>query len=462
MIVIFLALLLLEFIPVEMVVSVVGDEQILHSEVTDVLLEAGYDSVLLSDAASDSYYLEALEQLISEKLLAIAARNLGLYPSATELQSMVDERIGAMQQMFATEEYLEAYLNDIGFTMEEIPTAELNLVRSELSGPDYIIEYLASIGMTIHEYRNYLASILGDRQAAEEYIAGKMRIAMMNAPVDPGAYLNLNADIVEEYVMPRHIGWIYIPVLPTGSDADEAYAFLLSLKERISSGESFAELAMEYSEDMTASDGGDLGSFSRGDMTPTFETAVFSLEVGDVSDPVFTPYGVHLIQLTADDGIGTVEAAHVLIRLEVDEDDISSAMERAELISDSLQMQVRDGLTFEDAALKYSADPSTASDGGDMGTVPLLMWLDSIRELVSAMKPGEISSPVMMPETGAVVIVKLYEDAGTVNWNEYSTDELDGLVQQVMYEVEIGALLDSLRTEIPVFYNLEMDDEIED
>ena len=462
MIAIFLALLVSDLIPVERVVSVVGDEQILHSDVLDALYDAGYDSVELNDAVSDSYYIAALEQLINEKLLVITARNLGLYPSAQELQLLIDERIDAMHQMFSTDEYYNVYLAENGINEDELSLTYENAIKAELSNPEYIPVYLASIGMTMHEYRNYLSVVLGDRQAAEIYISRKMQIALMNTPMHPGSYLNANADIVEEYVMPRHIGWIYIPVLPTGSDADEARLLLLELRERMESGESFSELALEYSDDMTASDGGNLGSFNRGDMTPTFETAAFSLAIDEISNPVFTPFGVHLIQVTSDDGSGTLEARHILIRLEIDEADIMQAMETATVISDSLLMNVSDGLTFEDAAHRYSADPTTAPCGGDMGTIPLLLWLTPIAEAVDSMRPGETSSPLMLPEAGAVAIIRLYEDTGDVDWDGYSAYELNGLVQQVMYEMEIESLLDSLKAEIPIFYNLEMDDDIED
>ncbi|MFC0469020.1 peptidylprolyl isomerase [Halalkalibacter kiskunsagensis] len=71
------------------------------------------------------------------------------------------------------------------------------------------------------------------------------------------------------------------------------------VKERSDKGEDFAELASEYSIDPSSKDnGGDLGYIRKGMMVPEFDSAVFSLEVNKVSDPVETQYGYHIIKVT--------------------------------------------------------------------------------------------------------------------------------------------------------------------
>ncbi len=75
---------------------------------------------------------------------------------------------------------------------------------------------------------------------------------------------------------------------------DEAWA----LKSRITEGESFEELAKQYSKCPSKEKGGDLGYFVRGQMVPEFEAAAFETPIGGVSDPVKTRYGWHLIKVT--------------------------------------------------------------------------------------------------------------------------------------------------------------------
>ncbi len=97
----------------------------------------------------------------------------------------------------------------------------------------------------------------------------------------------------------RHI------LVTVGADADEAAveearAKIAELRARIVAGESFADLARGHSEDPgSASQGGALGGFPRGVMDPAFEETAFTLEIGVLSDPVRTPFGFHLIEVTA-------------------------------------------------------------------------------------------------------------------------------------------------------------------
>lgn len=97
------------------------------------------------------------------------------------------------------------------------------------------------------------------------------------------------------------IGARHILVGPAADGSlDSARAVIEDIKARVEAGEDFAGLAREYSIDTgSAQRGGDLGTFGRGRMVPPFEAAAFDLEnVGDLSDPVETRFGVHLIQLT--------------------------------------------------------------------------------------------------------------------------------------------------------------------
>lgn len=70
-----------------------------------------------------------------------------------------------------------------------------------------------------------------------------------------------------------------------------------ALKAEIDGGKDFAEVAKENSSDGSAASGGDLGWFGAGQMVPEFETAVTALEVGQVSDPVQSQFGWHVIKL---------------------------------------------------------------------------------------------------------------------------------------------------------------------
>src|SRR5690554_2283144 len=102
-------------------------------------------------------------------------------------------------------------------------------------------------------------------------------------------YEQRSGDLAREERRASHI------LIEDGADAEQTLA---SIKERLSAGESFEELAKEFSVDtVSAQEGGDLGYAGRGVYDEAFEEALFSLEKGAVSDPVKTTFGVHLIRL---------------------------------------------------------------------------------------------------------------------------------------------------------------------
>lgn len=77
----------------------------------------------------------------------------------------------------------------------------------------------------------------------------------------------------------------------------DTYDEAVALKKRIDNGESFEELASKYSKCPSAQRGGALGMFGRGQMVKPFENAAFNLGVGQVSEPVKTDFGWHLIKV---------------------------------------------------------------------------------------------------------------------------------------------------------------------
>jgi len=84
---------------------------------------------------------------------------------------------------------------------------------------------------------------------------------------------------------------------------EDKKALALSLIEKIKSGESFSALAKEHSQDPgSASDGGDLGDVEKGMMVAPFEAALFKLNIGEISEPIRTKFGWHIIKLMAKSG----------------------------------------------------------------------------------------------------------------------------------------------------------------
>ena len=97
-------------------------------------------------------------------------------------------------------------------------------------------------------------------------------------------------------VQQTHVRHILIKVNELVSESDAKHK-LAGLYERIKNGASFAELARLFSQDGSASKGGDLGWIYPGDTVPDFERAMNALKPGEVSQPIQSPFGFHLIEV---------------------------------------------------------------------------------------------------------------------------------------------------------------------
>jgi len=100
-----------------------------------------------------------------------------------------------------------------------------------------------------------------------------------------------------EQVRARHI-LIKVPANATKKQWEEARKKALEIRAKLVKGESFAKLAQKYSDDPgSKARGGDLGYFRKGQMVPEFEKAAFALKKGEISQPVKTTFGYHIIKL---------------------------------------------------------------------------------------------------------------------------------------------------------------------
>ena len=402
-------LLLNDFVTLDRIVALVGDSPVLHSEVVLTMQDRTGGSSG-SDPSGTPLYTEVLQELVEEQLIINAAVESGYYPAENEIPALVEAELA------------------------ENPSASA-------SDPELLAEQVA------------------ESYAAQTFLGRKVQARIQETPVSPETYLMTHPELVDQLVMPRRLGWIYLPVLPSGPDYDTALAEITGIREDILDGASFEDLAREHSDDGSAQNGGYLGTFGPGEMTFAFEDAAFGLEVGELSEPVTTTFGVHLIRLDGRNSDGTIEASHILKRVEVDSADVERTVAEAE---DILDMIASDSLDFQQAASLYSMDRSSSDQGGDLGTIPLKLWLPEVAAAAETLDAGQFSRPVVIHEAGAVVIVRMMEDSGSVQWDSYSEEELSGLVQQVIFQDTYNTVVDSLSEEIPVIYYSGDADQIED
>lgn len=192
---------------------------------------------------------------------------------------------------------------------------------------------------------------------------------------------------------------ILIKVAPNASPADtlKAYNKAIELRNKILKGENFGDVAARFSEDPSAKDNkGDLGFFTVFQMVYPFESAAYSLKQGEISMPIRSSYGYHLIQSTDKrDARGTITAAHIMIAFTKNPE--RSEIEQAKAKIDEVYQKLKEGEPFEKLARLYSDDQGSKNSGGQLpafGTGTTQRMIGVFEDAAFALKnDGDYSEP---------------------------------------------------------------------
>ena len=149
-----------------------------------------------------------------------------------------------------------------------------------------------------------------------------------------------------------------------GADTLAFYNKALALKKQIEKGESFESVALANSQDPSVADNkGNLGYFSSFRMVYPFESTAYKTPIGQISNPVRTRFGYHLIKVTdIRDNKGEVTVAHIMILNPTDASE--DAKFKAKQTIDDISKKIQQGESFEAIASQFSEDKSTAVKGG--------------------------------------------------------------------------------------------------
>lgn len=193
------------------------------------------------------------------------------------------------------------------------------------------------------------------------------------------------------------VSHIFVKVPPDASPEDtlKAYQRIMALRDSVTKGQKpFDEIAKKYSDDPYAKQtGGYIGYFTVFDMVYPFETAAYNTPVGEISMPVRTKYGYHILKVHDKAPLeGLKRVAHIFVRWgpAYEAKTEAEAKKRIEEVYQKLQA----GESWDKLAATYSDDPLTKNRGGDLGYGRLLLELDSVRR---QLKEGEYSKPFRSP-----------------------------------------------------------------
>lgn len=372
---------------VDGIAVVVGDEIILESDIAD---QANFAK---QQGAEASEKCEFVESIISNKLLIYEAKR----------DTLIENRSAAIKET-ANQKYSQI--------MGQFPDEKTMLTTYKFR--------------TSYEMKNAIEKIDTDNYYGQMKY-GRITEKADVTPSEVTDFFNqykLQLPEVKDEVTLSHI--TMYPKL-TEPHKEEIKARLLKIKQDIQGGESFESQARIYSEDPgSAAKGGLYQNISKGKMVKPFEAAALNLLEGEISDPVESEFGYHIIQLVKKSG-KQYDARHILLKAEPNEEEIASG--KKEL--DSIRTLIAAGtMTFKEAAFRYSDDKKskfnagviTSDDGSDK--LEKLNLPPTIGYQIAGLNKGDITDVFLDttdPERKKVTIVRV-DDTIAAHQLDISTD----------------------------------------
>ena len=362
---------------IDKVVATVGGEYVLLSEIQEQKKLIESQKGILDENAECSI----LDNILAQKLLLNQSRLDSIQVTDEELETQLDARF----------ERILAYMNNDVSQFEEY------------------------YGQTMAEVRNQFREDLKN-QLLVERMQQKIMSDVKITPAEVKAFYNtIPKDSLPYFNSEVEIGEIVRSPKVNKVEKLRALTKISEIRQKIMDGEKFEELAAANSDDPgSGRNGGDLGWAKRGTYVPEFEAAVYNLEPNEISEPIETEFGYHIIQLLERRG-NTVHARHILIKPKITESDRILAQKQLDSIRTLI---ISDSISWARAVKKYSdkksanynnngnlRNPKTGDVYFEIGDLDPDMYFT-----IDTMHVGNISHPLeFMTPTGEISyrIVKL-------------------------------------------------------
>ena len=342
---------------VDEIIGRVDDYIVLRSE-----LESTYLDILSrGERISGNTKCAVLKDLITTKLLVAKAEIDSILVDDSQVDQELNSRMALIINQIGSEEEIERYYNK---TIAEFKRELFDDIKEQLVARKMRQEVLNEIEVSPEEVKEFYDGIPRD---SLPYFSTQVKVSQIVKSPEVGR-----------------------------EQKEKVRNELISIRDRILNGESFEILATLYSQDPgSAQNGGNLGFVGRGAFQPEFEAEVFRLKPGEISMPIETQFGYHIIQLIEKRG-NLFNSRHILLQPDFSDEDIAKTIQ----FLDSLkEVAYSDSVTFEELAREYSDDKFTSSFGGYFtdamgGENVLVEELDPVIFFtIDTMDVGDISVP---------------------------------------------------------------------
>jgi len=349
---------------------------------------AGSARVLAEDVIIDSIVAVVNEGVVlSSELTAEVAylklqaktNNQTLPPDAVfrerVLERMIDQQI---QRQHAEKLGITVDASGINRAIEQVAQG------NNMSGQQFQ-QTLISQGFDYDYYRKSIATELLLSRLVQRDVQSRIRVSKQE--IDDFVSVSKDNGQQRRYRV-QHI-LLAVPSSAAQAEVDKARSKANSVLALLREGQDFAETAAANSDGARALEGGDLGWRTLQEMPAFLATALESMSVGDVSEPLRSPNGFHIVKLNDKDDQSTEVRAETLARHIFIATDLDNADQKLQQI----RQRITAGEAFEVLAQEFSEDPNSASKGGELpwffpGQMP-----EEIESVANGLEAGQISEP---------------------------------------------------------------------
>jgi peptidyl-prolyl cis-trans isomerase SurA len=261
---------------------------------------------------------------------------------------------------------------------------QISRMMSQIGGQQKMEEMY---GMTVNRMkRDFQFRELVRKQMLVQKIQQQRQAQLTVSRREVDDFFNTYKDSIPKVPKEFELNHIYIEPKPDSTILRLLVIKVQKIADSIKAGGDFADFAKRYSSDGSASQGGDLGFARRGSFVKEFEEVAFTLNEGEISKPVKTQFGYHIIQLVERRG-DAVRTRHILFPVQVSQTNDDSTIAQLNHIRE----QALKGESFGVLARKYSEDNDTKDIGGDLGRVAIDQLDPAYEAFVKSAKKGDIS-----------------------------------------------------------------------
>ena len=325
-----------------------------------------------------------LDQRVSSVSLQIAQSGTNAPPMDILTQQVLDRLILERLQLTM------GYNAGVRISDEELNQAIARVATNNQLSTDQYIEQIKLQGSTINVVREEIRNELTIMRVQQGQVMRRIRVSEQELDN------YLNSEEGRSVTSPDvNIGQILLSV-PSGSsriEIDKILERATLLFNQTAAGKDFRELAIANSADQSALQGGDLGWRNMAQLPDVFIQAVGQLDIGDVSKPIRSGAGYHLLKVYDRRGgekklIEQHFARHILIKPNQIRDE-KTTIEQLKTLTD----RIIEGEDFAALAKEFSEDPGSGLSGGELGWSTPGMFVPEFEEIMNTIAVGDISSP---------------------------------------------------------------------